>query len=229
MTFLFTAIGETTIFGQTVGGISTSPSDQVGQCLCLKREYKYRQLSTYYDSTQLIATYGEAFVIGADSTPIRFDGWFVKEKDSTLEYINSIAHTLPFRVGNASSLSLWRLLLILFSGPTQLNADLADTSSWVTELYNYQTGERIAVLDSLTTLPLLSGRRFPPIAHPDSSTSIRHIHSDLASFGFSPDDTAYIKITMSRKGNGNPGYCVKDKVTCGKFSESPDFSKPPDL
>jgi len=227
--------GMTVLTNPAEGDIFThSPAPQQGQILDISSDssywYMYRYLSTYYDSTQLLGVYGEVFVIGQDSTPVRFDGWFRHEKDSTLGYINSIAHTLPFRVGNASSVSLWRVLLILFSGHEQLNADLADTSTWVAELYNYQTDEKIALLDSLTTLPLLSGRIFPPIAYPDSSTSIRLINCDLSSFGFSPNDSAYIKITMSKRGSGNPGYCVQDKITYhAKASENPNFSGPPKL
>jgi hypothetical protein len=190
--------------------------------------YMYRYLSTYYDSTQLMCIFGESCVIGADTTPIRFDDWFIHEKDSTLSYINSIAKTLPFRLGGAASISLWRALIIIYSGPTQLNVDLADTCSWIAELWNYRTGAKIAILDSLTTLPLLEGRRFPTIAFPDSSTSVRLIQCNLSPYNFAIDDSGIITIRMEKKGIGNPGYCVRDKVFFyGKTSENHNFAGAP--
>ncbi len=186
--------------------------------------YMYRHLSIVYDSTELMAMYGEGCVIGKDSTPVRFASRFPRETTASREYINSVAITRPFPVGDNTGISLWRCLFLRVSGPDQVNCDIADTCFWVAELCRHPSCERILTIDSVTTLPLMSGMEFPEQIS-GSDTSYRRINVTFADLPLHQEDSVYIKISMSTKGRGNPRYALRDHWNfCNRYSERDEFA-----
>ncbi len=177
------------------------------------KRYDYRMLRYQYDSFQLEGIYGEfTLMAGRDSVLVPFEGPSIDYlgKDSSLDFINSITKTMTFPVGDYGSLYFVRAITMGADSSDYYNEHLVipDTCIWTAELFNIKKNRRLATLDSITTFPVFYRSRvfFPPIG-PDS-TSARIIRIDLRKYHFKSTDSAYIKIRMSKRGNGKPTFNI---------------------
>ncbi len=174
--------------------------------------YHYRILSVFYHSTQIDGLFGEVFLIHGtgDSTRVRFkDSFGDSGVDSTISYVNSSARTNLFSCDDVTNISLFRVIYLFFQSENQHDLGITDTCAWAVELVN-KDGEKIATLDSIAVYPRVYGFEMPSMG-PDS-VGFCNLNVACQGFQFEAEDSAYIRIVLIKRGSGNPGYSLRDRL-----------------
>ena len=129
--------------------------------------------------------------------------------DSSLTFINSVARTKLFACTDVASIALFRVIYLFFQSEDLHNLGITDTCTWVVELMDKNDGH-IATIDSITMYPSVAGLSMPCFG-PDS-IGFCSLNVACQSHEFGPDDSAYVRLVLTKQGTGSPGYTGRDRL-----------------
>lgn len=194
--------------------------------------YQYRTLATRYDSSVVRCTFGEICIpnyLGSDSLHIQWKHSFPEPGlDSSAWHINSLLESEPFVLTDSTELSMLHLITLLTEDDNALYS-VPDTTAWTMELWNKQSGVKIATIDSvgICKATYIAAGAFPATFGFIGQNTFECLTISLGAYAMQNIDTVFLVLRMKNWDADGEAHCtVFDNFNYNaKFSQTMGWGK----